>query len=225
MKNLKVSMKLVVSFLIVIALTLAVGIIGIVGMMNINDGSTEMYERQSVPLAELAEARELFQRLRVQLRNVVLATGDIEELNSIQLDVDSREEAFRNYLEVYRPTITSPSAIQLYDDMISAFDEYERGMEEIIDLARGNADQETLMEMVAYMRPPTDFVMESLSTLMDARVAQGAEVNQSNDDMYNMLLIVIVVVLVLAVAIALVLAFYISSLISKPLNTLRAFLK
>jgi len=225
MKNIKVSMKLILSFLLVIVLTLIVGIVGIFGMMQINDGSTEMYERQSVPLAELAEARELFQRLRVQLRNVVLASGDVAELNSIDNDVTAREQAFRQYMELYRPTITSPSAIQLFDDMIAAFDEYERGMDAIMEKALLGEDQAVLQGMVADMRPPTDFVMDGLSTLMSARVEQGAEVNQSNDDLFTTMIIVIIVVLVIAVAIAMFLALYISGLISKPLNLLNNFLK
>ena len=225
MKNLKVSLKLVVSFIIVIALTTVVGGVGIYGMMRINESSTEMYERQSVPLTDLAEARELFQRLRVQLRNIVLASGDINEINSIQDDVNSREQAFVRHMDAYRPTITDPSCVLILEDVMRAFGEYQQGMEGILAGARDNVDQAVLIGMVNDMRGPTDYVMNNLVTLMDARVAQGAELDQANDVMFINMLTIIIVVILIAVAIAIFLALYISSLISKPLNLLNAFLK
>jgi len=215
MRNLKISLKLVISFHIVIVLTVVVGVVGIVGMMNIHNGSVEMYERQSLPLAELAEARELFQRLRVQLRNIVLATGDIDELNSIQSDVISLELEFIRFMEDYGSAITFPMEMQLHNDILRSFYEFQTGMSEILSLAYQNANQDTLMEMVIDMRPPTDFVMDGLFVLTEIRVLHGMELERKQEKTFHTLLSVIIVVIALSVSICLILAFYMSGLISR----------
>ncbi|MDR2569017.1 MAG: methyl-accepting chemotaxis protein, partial [Oscillospiraceae bacterium] len=224
MKNMKVSMKLIVSFVIVIVLCVIVGGVGIFGMLQINNGSTELYQRQARPLATLGEARELFQRLRVQIRNVALNTGDYDELLSIERDVVDRERGFIGYMDDYKPTITAPDAVRLYDETMAAFYEYQRSMEGVLASAKAGEDQETIMQMIADMRRPTDVVMDNLSTLSDARVAQGTETSAANDSLFSSMLIVIIVVLILAVVVALSLALYISGLISKPLVLLSTFM-
>ena len=55
MKNLKVSAKLIVSFLIVIVLTAIVGGAGFIGMMQIGQGAYELYDRQFLPIIALSK--------------------------------------------------------------------------------------------------------------------------------------------------------------------------
>jgi len=104
MKNMKVSLKLIVSFLIVVAFTAAVGAIGIFGMWDINVGSNTMYEQQTRPLGDLAYAIEYFQRLRVQVRNAILSAGDDAALNEVQRDVTDRyRQSHQSSCFAFRP--------------------------------------------------------------------------------------------------------------------------
>ena len=225
MKNLKVSMKLVVSFLIVIALSVTVGIVGIIGMMQINDGSTEIYERQSVPLSDIAEAREYFQRLRVQQREVVIYHDDVAELGRIENEVNTRVQGFRNYMGRYRPTITSDTAIRDFDEAMRSFETYHQGVMQLLSNARGGMAQEELAQLSSEMRSTADSVMNSAAALMETRISQGAEVDQANDDTFARMLTIIIIVMVVAVVVAMVLALYISGIISKPLVVLSEFMK
>ncbi|MCL2500044.1 MAG: MCP four helix bundle domain-containing protein [Defluviitaleaceae bacterium] len=113
MKNMRVSKKLTVSFLSVITLTVIVGVVGVIGMTQINSGSKAMYESQSQALANLSSAREYFQRLRVQLRDVVLASGNIPELETIETYFNNYERLFISYMEAYKPTITDEDVMAL----------------------------------------------------------------------------------------------------------------
>ncbi|MDR2599672.1 MAG: methyl-accepting chemotaxis protein [Oscillospiraceae bacterium] len=224
MKNMKVSTKLITGFLIVAVLTAIVGGVGILGMMQINDGSTLMYYGQTRPLTDIAAAQEYFQRCRVQLRNMVIATGDVDELNSIEADKAIREEGFISYMEEYRPTLTTEIGERLYNETMAAFREYQEGSRNLLAAAKNNEDQAVLVEMMNDMRPPTDQVMDNLSTLMELRVDMATENNYSNDATFDRMLIIIVIVIIIAVAVAITLALYISGLISKPLLVLSSFM-
>ena len=224
MKNLKVSMKLMVSFSIVIALAILIGVVGIVGMMRINDGSTELYERQSLPLTNLAEAREFFQRMRVQERDVIIYLDNPAQIDRIESEVRVRAQGFRDYMQAYRPTITAANAIEVYDEAMNAFEAYYEGVIRVVSDARAGVPAEVLRESIYSMRPTADIVMERASTLMELRVQQGRVVNHENDALFSSMLTTIIIVIALAVAAAVFLALYISGIISKPLIILSEFM-
>ena len=54
MKNMKLSVKLIGSFILVSIITLFVGIIGIYKINVINQGGTAMYEENTKPLVDIA---------------------------------------------------------------------------------------------------------------------------------------------------------------------------
>jgi len=227
MKNLKVGTKLLVSFLIVIILTIAVGVVGIVGMMQINSGSTAMYDNQLTPLSDLSFAREYFQRLRVQMRNVALVSGDIDAVNAYAADVAARERQFIHYTDAFRPVLVEPEAIRIFDEAISEFHgEFSGGMDEIIAGARlGIPSMELIDIMDARTVTASDIITDNLGYVLDVRLGQASEVNISNDSTFASMLVLIIVVILVAVVIAISLALYISKLVSKPLIILTSFMK
>jgi signal transduction histidine kinase len=223
MKNMKVSTKLTASFIIIIALTIIVGIAGIIGMMLINSGNREMYESQSQPLADLGMAREYFQRLRVQLRDVVFASGNIGALDLIEADLDNYERGFITYMGAYKPTIVDPDIIELYEEIMEAFSEYQPNKRQIVASARVSAPSVQMLIMMNDLVEPTDFIMDALHYLAYVRVLQAGYVNSVNSAWFHALFILIVGVITVSIAIALLLAKHISSLINKQLAVIGSF--
>jgi len=195
-------------------------------MMQIDNAGDAMYTQQTQPLTTLAEAREYFQRLRVQIRNVIIATGDLAALASIEEDVRQREEAFLTLMTDYKSTIKVEESLILFDETLTAFAEYQAGMQQILAGARAGESVATLHTlMMTTIGSSADYVADTLTQLMFIRVAQAADINDSNTALFHTMLIIIIIVIVVACAIALLFAFYISGLISKPLNLLNTFLK
>ena len=223
MKNMKVSKKLTMSFILVITLTIIVGVVGVLGMMHINSGSKEMFERQSQPLADLGVAREYFQRLRVGLRDVVLASGNMSELEIIESKLSEYERGFIAYMEAYRPTMINPETIELYDEIMSSFNEYQPHMQQIMASAKVHAPPVQMNIMMSVLTGPTDFIMDALDYLAYERVSQAAYLSDVNSFWFNALLFIIITVIVVSIAIALVLTRRISAQISKPLTEIGSF--
>jgi len=201
MKDKKVSTKITMSFTIVIALTLLVGFAGVIGMVQINRGSIAMYASQSQPLADLGMAREYFQRLRVQLRDTVLASGDLDTLSLIEADLYNHERGFLKNMETYRQTINDPNMIELYDDIMFTFAVYQPSMQQIIASARAHAPPVQMMLMMDDLVVPTDFITEALDYLTYARVRQAAFANDMNRTLFNALFFMIAVVIFLCVGV------------------------
>jgi len=224
MKNMKVSAKLLLSFILVVILTAIVGVIGIFGMQQISAGSTEMYYEQLEPIVFMGYASEYFQRIRVQMRNVAMNAGNQTAIDGFVTEVNDRRDQFAYYFEGFRTYLHSPEALRSADAISDAYyGIFSPGVDDLINAARADADTEELMAILAVTAEAGDIVANNISEILAIRIQQSGELEAANEALSSMMLVVIIVVLVLAVAIALFLAFYISSLISKPLVTLSAF--
>jgi hypothetical protein len=76
MKNRKVSEKLIISFLIVIVLSIVIGAAGIVAIIINRNSLYDMYEEQILPLEELAEVRETLVSMRMYVREMIIYSGN-----------------------------------------------------------------------------------------------------------------------------------------------------
>ncbi|MDR2532713.1 MAG: methyl-accepting chemotaxis protein [Oscillospiraceae bacterium] len=225
MKNLKVSAKLFVSFIIVIIFSLVVGVVGILGMGQISARMNDMYVQQTLPMEDLTNSIEYVQRLRVQLRNAVLYTGDTERIARVKSDVLVREENLLEFMNNYGKTIYNTEALQLFNSTMDMLNkEFIPGLNVIIDRAAEGTDQLLLIDMMNDLSSVTDKVRDNTLELMEMKMEDADTANKAAASLYNGLLILIVIILAFVVFVSFVLAFYISGLISKPLLMLTAFM-
>ncbi|MDR2590430.1 MAG: methyl-accepting chemotaxis protein [Oscillospiraceae bacterium] len=228
MKNLKVSAKLFVSFTIVIAFSLAIGIIGIIGMGQINSGMSNMYDHNTVPMEYLANAVEYVQRLRVQLRNGVLYAGDLERIAQVKDDVLVRENNLLEYMALYEETLDgtdNPEAIKLFNDTMTMLNnQFIPGINNILERALQGAEQHELLDEMEALNDVTNAVRDNTLTLIHLKMTDAEEANLTAEQLYTTMLMLIIVVLVIVVITSFGLVFYISGLISKPLKILTAFM-
>ena len=226
MKNMKVARKLLVSFLAVIVMTAIVGIIGIIGMGQINSGSEHIYEQQTIPLIAMGRAQEHFQRMRVQIRNIAINSGDTNAVSNFYDLFNDRRERFESRFSEFRPFLVSPEGIRMGDEIEQMYrNVFVPGMYQVIEGAREGQSTAYLMGVMAGTTVAADLISENIEGIMDIRMNAAATEAAGNTATYTTLLIVIIIVLVVAVAVALTLALYISGLISKPLTVLTSFMR
>ncbi|MCL2222487.1 MAG: methyl-accepting chemotaxis protein, partial [Oscillospiraceae bacterium] len=226
MKNLKVSAKLIVSFLIVILLTAIVGGAGFIGMMQLGQGADELYDRQFLPIIALSNAREVFQRNQVVMREVALARGSDERLNTHLASAVQNAAVFHSYMEEFGASIIDPEVRRQFDGAVSAFDEWQATLLYLVDLSRVAASSSEITPVVEERAVPVaTYLMSTLDSIVNTRVEQAAAVDQEIDNTTTVMTTLIIVVVVAAVTIAMFLALYMSRLIAKPLGIVSGFMK
>ena len=72
--NLKMGVKLISSFILMALISAVVGVLGINYIRTIDAADTKLYENMTVPISQLADIATAFQRVRVNLRDSILAT-------------------------------------------------------------------------------------------------------------------------------------------------------
>ncbi|HCZ32041.1 MAG TPA: methyl-accepting chemotaxis protein, partial [Holophagaceae bacterium] len=73
--NIKVGPKLIGSYLLVAAIAALVGAIGIREIRTLEAADTRLYQNMTIPLGEMGDIMQFFQRQRVNLRDAIM-TGD-----------------------------------------------------------------------------------------------------------------------------------------------------
>ena len=227
MKDLKVSLKLIISFLIVLAMTIGVGIVGIIGMQNITKADTEMYEKQTVPMQNMALILETMQMMRVAARDYVVGSvnGDQAKIDAVKQSVADDNKLMQENFDLYYASIIDPAAKELFSNARKLYEgDYLDFLDKSYTLAKaGQTDQ--LLDELDYILPTINDIVNDFKQCFDMKVDRAKGSSDSNNALANRMLVLIIVVLAAVSVIALALAFYISGLISKPLLPLVTFMK
>ena len=219
MKNLKLSMKLFVSFTIVLVLAILVGVVGIIGMNSIMNQADDIYTENALALVALGSMRELFQDQRTMTRNYLINAGNNEKIEEYHNRMRDMEREMEGYFNDYNATMTNASAEYAYFTALDLYHgEFAALKERLVVLAREDFDA-AYREL--YSQRSAEMVDEIVSAL-DLSAEHNAEwAKESLDDTartFRNMLIFEIVVLIFAVIVAVLLIFYITGLIAKPLG-------
>ncbi len=227
MKNLKVSMKLIISFLIVAIMTIAVGGIGIYGMNAINQRDTAMYETQTVPIPQLSKVVETMQRIRVNVREFAVgsAADDQAMVEEAKTAIEDYKKVMTENFDAYRSTMQNQEAITVFEEARQKFEvDYQASIDVCYNMAK-EGDTEGVVAEFAKAKELTNEIVSDMDRCMEIKVADAANMAEDNSSMAGGMLAIIIIVLVVALVTAIFFAFYISRLISKPLTDMVGYIR
>ncbi|MCL2088633.1 MAG: methyl-accepting chemotaxis protein [Oscillospiraceae bacterium] len=229
MKNLKVAKKLMLSFMIIAALTAVVGVTGIIGMRQIDTAFDDMYVNQTVPLVEIGKVVEMLQRQRACMREYIVgaATNDLALIEDAKNRVEEYRPVMYDNLETYEATIRDPEAKRLFEEAKNLYNNsFRECMDKIYDLAKEpGADPAALYTIMRDYTSDVNKITDNFDKCIAMKIDVAAAASDSASATADMLLMFIIVLLVAAIIVAFVLAFYISKIISNPLKSLTGFMK
>ncbi|MDR1674038.1 MAG: MCP four helix bundle domain-containing protein, partial [Oscillospiraceae bacterium] len=230
MKNLKVSTKLLVSFIIVIAVTLTLGIVSVITMNRLNNTYTEAIDTHAKPLGDAVAIMENLQAMRAAARGVILFSGTADSDEKIQEEekaIDEYAKKFEEALAAYDKTIIRDDVRQLFDDAKSLYDDtFKPTLEDVIRLANSGTSQKELIDnYLPVLKSSSDAISADLGEVVNIKrdMLNQAELNGVAQN--RAILIEIIAVLAAAVLISVFLAVYLTGLITKPLAILTTFME
>ncbi|MCL1975588.1 MAG: methyl-accepting chemotaxis protein [Firmicutes bacterium] len=226
MKNLKVSMKLIVSFGIVLILAVAIGVVGIIGMTEINRAQTEMYQLQTVPMPYMAQILKLVQEYRVYAREYLIGsmTDDQAKIESVYTIVEGYKEDMQVYMDGYYPSILTAESRNLFNEARGLYEkDYVEFLDHCYNLAKNTNTEQILVEFTQ-MLPTINKIADNFETCLNNKVVSASKNDASNDALARSLLLIIIGFILVAVLVGAFMAFYVAGLLSKPLVPLTSFM-
>ncbi|MGI4840175.1 MAG: methyl-accepting chemotaxis protein [Janthinobacterium lividum] len=214
--NLKISTKLLTSFIAVLSLTVVMGAFSIIELAKVNETSTDMKDNWIPSMRTASGMRYSMSEYRTREARHVLSEDQDKVTIEGQL-AQSRGDAQKR-LSDYSALISSPEEQQLYDTVSADMNSYFDNSKGLLDLSRQNQTEQARALLNGPSKVVFDRLSASLSRLVqvnnDGAVAASAE----GDRVYASARIAIVGVLIAALVLGLFMAWFVSRIISRPLK-------
>ncbi len=217
--NMKIGVKLVISFLIVAMLAGVIGILGIIDIKQAETLDNLLYEDMTVPLGDLVIVVESYQRQRGDVKDILLANTDAE-IADYESRINERIVEFETNLSKVEKTLLTDEARKVAQDIRSYKEQYDKIVVNIInEVKAGNKTQALALEKGEgdTIRRDLESVINQLKTL---KVEHAKNTSDENKAVSDQAVINSIIILLIGVSIAIFLGVFVSSSIRKPINKL-----
>ncbi|OYO28034.1 methyl-accepting chemotaxis protein [Janthinobacterium sp. PC23-8] len=215
--NMKIAYKLLLSFLIILILTLATGIFGILQTERLNAASTGVLNNTlpSVRYALLMKAT--LNRMRVSELQHILSS-EVSDFDYYEKSIGSRTKEFTGFVEKFTLLVDTAEEKQLFESLNQSFVDYRTASKKVLALSRaGNQDEARKAirgDSVKLFRKVNDLV----DKLVDLSQEESARALVTNDYLMSSSRGWIIGILAAAMLISVTLALFIAGMISRPLR-------
>lgn len=217
--SMKISVKLIASFIIVAIISGVVGVIGITYINRMDEYDRILYENMTVPITEITEIARIFQRSRVNARDLILYDDPADVQDSYDY-VKEQLAQLEEIAESFGKTIIQEDVRPIYQHLIEALDKYRNELDELLELSLQNLDDEAFDFTKGEMQETADDIRETVDKLVELKVNGAKAQSDLNTDAAKKALNTMIIVIATAMVIAIILGMSISRMISNPIKKL-----
>lgn len=128
--NMKISAKLISSFVLVALLAGVIGLVGIINLNTINKLDTEMYELNTVPLEQISNIQNAYNGTRINMRDMIL-DNDVINRNKYTTNVKDNIKIMSDELKIFSETLTTEEGIKQVENLNLAITNYSTYMRKL----------------------------------------------------------------------------------------------
>lgn len=221
----KLRTKLLAGFLVIAVIAGVIGFVGIVNMINLDEKDSLMYANMTVPISYLLRITEYFQRIRLNVRELLLAktANDIED---IQKKIDSYTEEVVSNADKFEKTILTESGKQEFNNFLNTRKAYRADLDKILILAKAGMMEEAraLTEGEALKAAMDE--QAAIELLVKNKLELAAKTSEDNGRSASFSIAIMVSFTIIGVIASIILGLWLGVLvISKPLIKISDTLK
>jgi methyl-accepting chemotaxis protein len=212
--NLKIGAKLTGGFLVVALIAGLIGVVGIVNIRNIDAADTRLYENMTVPMSEISEISTNFQRIRVNLRDMIIDQDPTK--------IAGYEKTINDLLAANDKLSTQIESKILSDRMHTALENFKQSraafhapMDKIITLAKANQDAEVIAVMRGDGLTAADTEMADIQQIIDYKLEDAKATSDTNSANANTAILIMIVTIAIGLMLAVGLGMFLSRSLSK----------
>ncbi|MBF0337375.1 MAG: MCP four helix bundle domain-containing protein [Nitrospirae bacterium] len=215
--NLRMSAKLIGGFVVVACITVIVGTFSIVNLHKIDAADTFLYEKMTVPLGQLGEITESFQRVRINLRDFVESKNDAERDEALKKISELRDKIAKTSQE-FEKTIVTDEGRKMYEHFLDTRKAYGAVIDKVVELDKAGKEAEALEMMHNEGKKAAFEEQAAIDALKERKLTQAKETADSNTVLANKTTNLIIAITAIGFIIAILLGIFISGSISNPLK-------
>lgn len=217
--NLKIGTKILLSFLISIIFTGAIGYIGITNINKMNKIDTELYVSNTKPITQLNTIQVELQRNRVIVRNIIIENDINKNRENVKL-IENSDKQIDQKMNELKDSMKTQDVKDEYNNLRAAIDKYIPIRNTIIELGSQNKNEEAISLINGEGTSRLKAVDDSITKLVTLKEAQAKDKSDSNTQIANSSSITMVIIIILGIVISLGFGIVISMIISRPIKRL-----
>ena len=215
--NLKIGTKLVSSFAVVALIAGVIGFIGINKIHQIDVADTILYEKITVPLSDLGDISTSFQRIRINVRDLVEANDKQEKLQILDVIKKLRSE-ISDKQTLFEKTILTDEGRKLFEDFKKNRELYGVFIDRITLLAEADKDAEATALLKGEGKKISLQYQETIDKLQEAKLKQAKLTSEGNTAIAASASKLMTGLAIGGALLAICLGLFISRTISRPIN-------
>jgi methyl-accepting chemotaxis protein len=214
--NLRLFTKLMLSFGLVLALCLGLGVFSVVQLAKVNQTSTDLQTNWMPSVRVLLEMKYDVARYRAQETQHILSTSEADFAKYEKRMVEFRDKLKAHSAE-YEKLISELEERTGYAEFNKLWDQYIVISAEVQKLSRASQDDEAKALIRGKSSTLFNSASEILEKLAEVNIKGGNQASEHGNELYASARWWIIGIIALCIAIGLVQAVWISGLISRPL--------
>jgi len=216
-KNLKVGTKLIAGFLIVAAIAALIGIQGINTTRQIVADSDKMYEEITIPLGDIGFVSTSFQRVRINLRDIIASKDEKEKKAGLETLTKLRREIGERADKIEK-TINTDEEKKLFNEFKESRKVYLGHIDKLMELDKAGKEAEVFALMHGEAKRAALHEQELIDKLVELKESQAKLTTEADDKAAERAILFMTVLVLVGVLLAIGLGLFISRTITRPLG-------
>ena len=220
-KDLRVRTKLLSSFFVVALIGLIIGIISITEMRDIAASDTLMYDKMTVPLAQLGDIQSDVQATAAQAYTLLLSSDpqedgrSVEKINALQARIDTT-------LPEFEKAIIASNIREAFNAFVAARNAYTPKLRQCIAMAAAGKKKEAYAYARAEVAPIRATMAGTLQKLVELKKGRAEETARANAELAARATWITLVIMGLGFLIPACVGMFLAALFSRPIGNLAA---
>ncbi|WP_337057746.1 methyl-accepting chemotaxis protein [Pseudomonas sp. USHLN015] len=217
--NLKIGVRLIAGFSLVVLLTAVVGVLGIVNLGKVNDLSDQMYNREMAALETMMNANLDLIYMGRHLRSNLLSSSQ-QERDATAAQVHEAMKNLHENLDKARGSFDSEQSLAKLAALDAQLSEYEKIVLQMLE-ANKNAPLAQSTEATALMpqlRAQGNAADATISELVTQKKSRAKEANDTITDIYLGSRTQMIALILIAAVLGFAIGILVTRSISRPLN-------
>jgi len=215
--NYKIMVKILSGFVLISIFGVVIGVVGIRGLAVVSEANKTMYEKMALPLGQLGHISTYFQRIRINIRDYMIAKNNQERLEAWNTIVELRGK-IESISDEFEKTLLTQKGKEEFKEFQDSRVKYGEIIEEVKTLVEEGKvfEAENLVhgrgkEAAAHEQKLIDALMESKIEVARNTSEQDEKIAQTSD-------LVMVVTIVISFILSLLIGVFIARLITSSIN-------
>lgn len=218
--NLKIGVRLLAAFFVLVAITGIVGWVGISNSGKINTLADDLYYKELLGLSYIKEANINLIYIGRARSNALLAQSKEEREKLLEM-MDKYAATASDYVEKSKPLFVTEEAKRLFQAFDDEWRVYQQDTEKVKALIEGQAvaaRNEELADALATARSHADTLDRTMTELTKVKEARAQAASNETTEIYESGRVFMIVLVVSGMAVGIVLGLIISRSVTKPLG-------